>query len=128
MKFFLIFVSLLFSTSIFAGYPPMPERCPSPEMIRLIGLMKSNKMPYTDNEWFAEQPMSYFNTQELWSFSINNISAVTADEALELATKDLKSLKVSYGPEEIIDDGRWICIYSTLHYRAAAVTPPYDHL
>lgn len=132
-KFILsILLSLFFSPITYAqpgaDYPPMPDKCPGISAISNVGFNRIDKQQGSNNLWIAKQTNSAYDTKEFWSFSISNIEANDAEEAMSKATSILPTLHVYYGPEEILEDSRWECLYKNdKGNKGSAKTAPEDN-
>ncbi len=116
--------SLAFCTSIYASYPPMPERCPDIKQIQTQPFVQVKRESYSDSKWVVYQNYQSYGTEDLWTFTMGGIVAMDAKEALQIANNSLSTLRITGGPDELMDEPKWICTYKTAQgYEAGAVTP-----
>lgn len=127
MKFPLLASAALisfFSISTFADPASKPDKCPSVEIIRQIGLNDIRLKP--DNTWVATNQRNDYGSHFEWTFVLgsDNEKVKNADEAKQRAMQEMETLILIMGPL-YSENGDTACLYDTKKIKGAlAITPP----
>lgn len=115
-------LTIFFTQPTLAEFPPMPDKCPS---LTAIASAEFDKVMEQENHlWTVEQHNQHYDTTDNWSFSLNNIEAKDATDAIEKAKNIIPTLHVYYGPDENEEDKTWECWFKdNLGHKGIAVTP-----
>lgn len=99
-----------------------PAKCPSIESIQAVGLGDVLPDPYGWGLWTGTQTSNY-DTNEKWEYIITFTAALDENEAREIFTNAMKTLKLLQGPV-ISESGSWNCSYAmqSKRIRASAFT------
>lgn len=123
IRLLLLFSALIYSHFALASYPPMPDKCPGINAIQATPFDRIVKQPNANNLWTAQQFNKHYDTTDDWSMSITNIEAQNETEALNQAKAIVTTFRIHDGPNELDDDFRWECIYTSKQGLVSVITP-----